>query len=157
MSYCHRNSIISLLTSVLFCLSVPCKPTNVKASLQCHSNIIAVTWERASGALSYRAVGVTADGSHTIECENTETYCDLSDVQCGQTYTVSVFSMDDSCTSVESDKAYVRTGIVNHGGPNSIEIVMTVLFVVIVKWVDWLVSKILFSSVQCPSSLKSSV
>ncbi|TMS20668.1 Fibronectin type III domain-containing protein 7 [Larimichthys crocea] len=90
--------------------SVPCKPTNVKASLQCHSNIIAVTWERASGALSYRAVGVTADGSHTIECENTETYCDLSDVQCGQTYTVSVFSMDDSCTSVESDKAYVRTG-----------------------------------------------
>ncbi|TKS74220.1 Fibronectin type III domain-containing protein 7 [Collichthys lucidus] len=90
--------------------SVPCKPTNVRASLLCHSNTAAVTWERASGALSYLAVGVPADGGDIVECQNTDTYCDLTDLQCGQTYTVVVFSVDDSCTSVESDKAYVRTG-----------------------------------------------
>ncbi|KAK9519631.1 hypothetical protein VZT92_022346 [Zoarces viviparus] len=89
--------------------SVPCSPTNVKASLRCHSNSAAVTWERASGALSYRAVGVTADGSHTSECNNTMTHCDLSDLQCGKTYNVSVFGQDESCSSVESDTAYVRT------------------------------------------------
>ncbi|XP_034002007.1 fibronectin type III domain-containing protein 7-like [Trematomus bernacchii] len=89
--------------------SVPCSPTNVKASLLCDSNSAAVTWERASGALTYRAVGVTEDGSHQTECNNTMTFCDLSDLQCGQTYNVSVYSQDESCSSVESNKAYVRT------------------------------------------------
>ncbi|XP_039984445.1 uncharacterized protein LOC120790698 [Xiphias gladius] len=89
--------------------SVPCRPTNVRASLQCHLNSAAVTWERASGAASYLAVGVAADGSHQTECNNTLTHCDLSDLQCGQTYNVSVFGQDESCSSMESDKAYVRT------------------------------------------------
>ncbi|PWA21255.1 hypothetical protein CCH79_00009504 [Gambusia affinis] len=89
--------------------SVPCKPTNVGASLRCHSNSAAVTWEQASGALSYVAVGVTADGTHRAECNNTMTYCDLSNLQCGQTYSVSVFGLDESCTGVESNKTRVRT------------------------------------------------
>ncbi|XP_063747971.1 fibronectin type III domain-containing protein 7-like [Eleginops maclovinus] len=89
--------------------SVPCSPTNIKASLLCHSNSAAVTWEQASGALTYRAVGVTEDGSHQAECNNTMTFCDLSDLQCEQTYNVSVYALDESCSSVESNKAYVRT------------------------------------------------
>ncbi|XP_034439595.1 uncharacterized protein LOC117760582 [Hippoglossus hippoglossus] len=89
--------------------SVPCTPTNVKASLLCHSNSAAVTWERASGAVSYLAVAVTADGSHQTQCNNTMTHCDLDDLQCGQTYNVSVFAQDESCSSVESNRSYVRT------------------------------------------------
>ncbi|XP_039902211.1 uncharacterized protein LOC120742836 [Simochromis diagramma] len=89
--------------------SVPCKPTSVKASLRCHSNSAAVTWEGASGALLYTAVGVTADGRYRAECNNTMTFCDLSELQCGQTYNVSVFSQDESCSSLEGNKAYVRT------------------------------------------------
>ncbi|XP_040040842.2 uncharacterized protein fndc7b [Gasterosteus aculeatus] len=90
--------------------SAPCRPTNVKASLRCRSNsAAAVTWERASGALSYLAVGVAADGSHRTECNNTATYCDLSELQCGKTYNVSVFAQDESCSSVQGDAAYVRT------------------------------------------------
>ncbi|XP_059196342.1 uncharacterized protein LOC131977156 [Centropristis striata] len=89
--------------------SVPCRPTNVKASLLCHTNSAAVTWERASGALSYLAVGVTADGSHRAVCNNTMAFCDLTDLQCGQTYNVSVFGKDEACFSAESDKVYVQT------------------------------------------------
>ncbi|XP_035863315.1 uncharacterized protein LOC116038126 [Sander lucioperca] len=89
--------------------SVPCRPTYVKASLLCYSNSAAVTWEQASGALSYLAVGVTANGSYQTECNNTMTYCTLRNLQCGQTYNVSVFSQDESCSSVASDKAYMRT------------------------------------------------
>lgn len=89
---------------------MPCRPTSVKASLRCHSNSAAVTWERASGAPSYVALGVTADGSHQMECNNSMSHCDLSDLQCGQTYSVSVFSKDEPCSSMESEKAHVRTG-----------------------------------------------
>ncbi|XP_013856021.1 fibronectin type III domain-containing protein 7 [Austrofundulus limnaeus] len=84
-------------------------PTNVKASLRCNSNSAAVTWEPASGALAYVAVGVTTDGRYQTKCNNTMTYCDLSNLQCGQTYNVSVFGYDDSCSGMESDKAFVRT------------------------------------------------
>ncbi|CAJ1061142.1 uncharacterized protein LOC117806306 [Xyrichtys novacula] len=89
--------------------SVPCKPTNVKAALLCHSNSAAVTWERASGALSYLAVGVTADGSHQTECNHTETHCDMTDLQCGQTYNVTVFAEDQYCSSMESEVSYMQT------------------------------------------------
>lgn len=100
-------------TSYFLSLPVPCNPTNVKASLRCNSNSAAVTWEPASGALAYVAVGVTMDGIYQTKCNNTMTYCDLSNLQCGQTYNVSVFGYDDSCNSMESDKTFVRTGIIN--------------------------------------------
>nr|XP_020507210.1 fibronectin type III domain-containing protein 7-like [Labrus bergylta] len=88
---------------------IPCKPTNVKAALLCQSNSAAVTWERASGAVSYLVVGVTADGSHQTKCNNSMTFCDLSGLQCGQTYNVSVYGQDEYCSSVESDTAYMQT------------------------------------------------
>lgn len=107
----RSNSILKPLVLVDFNpLPVPCRPTNVQASLQCHSNSAAVTWERSSGAQSYLVVGVAEDGSHQTECNSTATHCDLSDLQCGQNYNISVFGLDESCSSVESDKAYMRTG-----------------------------------------------
>lgn len=112
----HRHcAVLPHVCPLSVCLSVPvpCRPTNVQASLQCNSNSAAVTWDQASGALSYLALGVTDDGSHQVDCNNTVTHCDLSDLQCGQNYSVSVFSLDESCSSVESDKAYLQTGIVN--------------------------------------------
>lgn len=69
-----------------------------------------MTWEGSSGARSYLVVGVAEDGSHQIECNNTATRCDLMDLQCGQNYNISVFGLDESCSSVESDKAYMRSG-----------------------------------------------
>lgn len=47
-----------------------------------------------------------------MECNNTLTHCDLSDLQCGQTYSISVFAVDESCSSAVSDTAYVKTGMV---------------------------------------------
>lgn len=96
---------------------MPCKPTKVQASLQCHSNSAAVSWEGSSGAQSYLVVGVAEDGSHQVECNSTSTHCDLSHLQCGQKYNISVFGLDESCSSVESDKAYMRTGNVNKKQP----------------------------------------
>lgn len=48
-----------------------------------------------------------------MECNNTLTHCDLSDLRCGQTYSVSVFAVDESCSSAVSDMAYVKTGMVS--------------------------------------------
>ncbi|MEQ2211430.1 hypothetical protein XENOCAPTIV_000725 [Xenoophorus captivus] len=108
---CGFTYNVSVIAINSVCNVSQSEPTNVRASLRCQTNSAAVTWERASGALSYVAVGVTTDGGHRAECNNTMTYCDLSNLQCGQTYNVSVFGLDESCSSVESNKTYVRTGM----------------------------------------------
>jgi len=132
LQYGHCEATVPQQILYLFSLPVPCRPTSVKASLRCHSNSAAVTWERASGALSYVAVGVTADGSHRTECNNTMTFCDLSDLQCGQTYNVSLFSQDEYCSSEESDKARVQTGIVKMSFSY-----MILVFLVVCSLVSW--------------------
>ncbi|XP_064190128.1 uncharacterized protein LOC135254105 [Anguilla rostrata] len=88
--------------------SVPCVPHNVQAALQCPNNSISVAWETSSGALSYRAAGKAADG-HTAACNGSAPHCDLEALRCGQTYNVSVLSLDESCASAESGIAPVRT------------------------------------------------
>ncbi|KAJ8376161.1 hypothetical protein SKAU_G00067410 [Synaphobranchus kaupii] len=88
--------------------SVPCEPRNVQAALQCLTNSASVTWERGSGALSYQATGAAPDG-HTASCNTSATHCDLEALQCGQSYAVSVLSLDESCRSAESVRSQVRT------------------------------------------------
>ncbi|XP_072294150.1 uncharacterized protein fndc7b [Eucyclogobius newberryi] len=89
--------------------SVPCTPTNVGASLRCSTNTTAVTWERASGADTYTAVALSSDGSHTSTCGNNETHCDLSALQCGTVYNVTVMGEDHVCFGVKSAPASVHT------------------------------------------------
>ncbi|KAJ8384528.1 hypothetical protein AAFF_G00204430 [Aldrovandia affinis] len=88
--------------------SVSCEPHNVQATFKCISNSVSVTWERASGALYYDAVGKTTD-EPMAHCSSNDTHCDLGQLPCGQTYDVSVSSVDESCTSVESLVVQVDT------------------------------------------------
>ncbi|KAJ3599685.1 hypothetical protein NHX12_033641 [Muraenolepis orangiensis] len=89
----------------------PCRPTNVRSSLpQCPSTLVSVAWEHASGARSYAAEAVTADGNGTDSCNATDvTSCQLTGLQCGQTYNVSVASRDEGCDSMESEQAQLTT------------------------------------------------
>ncbi|XP_051946726.1 fibronectin type III domain-containing protein 7-like [Xyrauchen texanus] len=91
--------------------SVPCAPTNVQASLICLSNSAAVTWQSASGALSYQAEGITVDGNHTAYCNSSVTHCNLEHLLCGQTYNVSVLSADNTCRSEERAFTQVKTAL----------------------------------------------
>ncbi|XP_043081300.1 fibronectin type III domain-containing protein 7-like [Puntigrus tetrazona] len=95
-SHCNSQNAFSQLQSV------PCEPTNVQASLVCLSNSAAVTWQSASGALSYQAGGITVDGFHKSYCNSNVTHCNLEHLLCGKTYNVSVLSMDHACSSKES-------------------------------------------------------
>ncbi|XP_067303573.1 fibronectin [Pseudorasbora parva] len=95
-SHCDSQNAYSTLQSV------PCTPSNVQASLVCLSNSAAVTWQSASGALSYKAEGITVDGTHMAYCNSSVTHCNLEHLLCGQTYNVSVLSMNPACSSKES-------------------------------------------------------
>ncbi|XP_069798452.1 fibronectin type III domain-containing protein 7-like [Narcine bancroftii] len=87
--------------------TVPCVPQNVEAHIDCDDGHMSVSWGFSKGAISYIA---TAEGSNMQQCSTNDTLCDITDLYCGETYTVTVHSHDDTCDTVESPSITRRTG-----------------------------------------------
>ncbi|XP_041941446.1 uncharacterized protein LOC121704923 [Alosa sapidissima] len=88
--------------------SAACAPGNIQTNLQCDQGTATVSWQQSSGDNLYLVVGEAASG-HRATCNSSATSCDLQELQCGQTYNVSVYSMDSACSSMESSVTQVHT------------------------------------------------
>ncbi|KAK2900552.1 hypothetical protein Q8A67_008667 [Cirrhinus molitorella] len=91
--------------------SAPCAPNNIQTSLHCDvssGGVVSVSWAQATGAESYTAVAVSNDG-HTYSCNTTADSCDLQQLQCGQIYNVSVYSLAQGCGGVKSTTSQEQT------------------------------------------------
>lgn len=86
----------------------PCDPTNVAAALNCVSGVVTVTWAASAGA-KYFTVLAEAQG-HVDSCNSNGTSCDLTQLQCGEDYTVTVLAGDGKCNSSVLAKTNVTTG-----------------------------------------------
>lgn len=82
---------------MLHLFPAPCDPTNVAAVLHCLSGIVNVSWGASAGA-SYYTVLADCNG-HVDSCESTSTWCELTQLQCGKDYTVTVLAGDGNCNS----------------------------------------------------------
>ncbi|XP_067454263.1 serine-rich adhesin for platelets [Thunnus thynnus] len=100
------NSSIS--TTVLL-VSAPCSAGNVTVNMDCYNNTAEVSWSSASGASSYLVTAVSADGSWA-SCETAEGQCDLTELQCGQTYNVSLVAISDHCQTETNSNVTFNTG-----------------------------------------------
>ncbi|XP_034036686.1 fibronectin type III domain-containing protein 7 [Thalassophryne amazonica] len=76
--------------------SAPCGVENVKVDVDCNNDTAHVSWSSADGANSY---WVTATGSagHWTLCDTNTNSCYLTDLQCGQTYNVSLTVISKDC------------------------------------------------------------
>uniref|UniRef100_A0A672QZ12 Fibronectin type III domain containing 7, related sequence 4 n=1 Tax=Sinocyclocheilus grahami TaxID=75366 RepID=A0A672QZ12_SINGR len=95
----------------LFLQSAPCAPSNVQTSLHCdisNGGVVSVSWVQANGAESYTAVAESNNG-HSYSCNTTAASCDLQELQCGQIYNVSVYSLAHGCGRVKSTTSQVQT------------------------------------------------
>lgn len=80
----------------------PCPPTEVQTSLQCESNVGSVSWVAAPTSKMYIATATDQDG-HAHTCiTNGTAGCSFSDLKCGETYNVSVVTMERGCQSEPS-------------------------------------------------------
>lgn len=96
-----------MLTSP-FASPAPCDPTNVAAALECVSGVATVTWGAGAGARHYTVVA-EANG-HVDSCHTSGTSCQLSGLQCGEDYTVTVLAGDGTCNSTFHARTNVTTG-----------------------------------------------
>ncbi|XP_067894181.1 fibronectin type III domain-containing protein 7-like [Heterodontus francisci] len=114
--YCGLNYYITVQAIRMQCNSsqssavtiktVPCVPQNVDAHMDCDAGYTSVSWELSEGAISYIA---TAEGSNVQHCSANDTLCDITDLNCGETYTITVHAHDDSCDTAESPSITMKT------------------------------------------------
>ncbi|XP_029473495.1 fibronectin type III domain-containing protein 7-like [Rhinatrema bivittatum] len=89
--------------------SAPCIVKSVSAVVECATNVAAVSWDSAVGAESYTST-VTAPDGEQGSCNATGTTCEIQDLQCGQTYAVSVTAFNEQCSAPDSALSEFQTG-----------------------------------------------
>lgn len=88
--------------------AVPCAPTNVSMVTDCTNNTALVSWSPSLGAVRYM---VTAQShQNNISCVTSNLTCNLDTLTCGNSYSIQVVAMDDSCSSVPSWVQMFDTG-----------------------------------------------
>ncbi|KAM4642168.1 uncharacterized protein O3C94_016554 [Discoglossus pictus] len=98
----------SLATNVTHITTAPCVPTDAMARVDCTVGIINVTWTTGRGAESYTVTATGRDG-HTRVCHTDTSGCDIQDVMCGETYTVSLLAQGKDCSSAQVDVGSTET------------------------------------------------
>ncbi|XP_018424492.1 PREDICTED: fibronectin type III domain-containing protein 7-like [Nanorana parkeri] len=91
----------SIASSSEYFHTAPCIPQNVTAHVDCHANEAALTWNKTPGASNYTAMVVGPDGEHT--CHTTSTSCDITHLNCGLTYHLTVTAYNGQCQGQPSD------------------------------------------------------
>lgn len=101
----HRHTVTFLSTNPI----VPCLPSSIQAVMDCEAVSATVSWQPSTGALSYVTM-ITAGLGHNASCATNHTNCEMSVLDCGEDYTVSVKALGKSCSSVAQMTGHLTTG-----------------------------------------------
>lgn len=77
--------------------------------MDCSAQTAFVSWFFSAGALSYIATMKT-DSGHTVTCSTNHTNCVMSDLACGEHYSVSVLAQGETCSSISHMAGTLETG-----------------------------------------------
>nr|XP_015211037.1 PREDICTED: uncharacterized protein LOC102685057 [Lepisosteus oculatus] len=95
-------------TSFIEARTAPCQPRDIEAFVDCYTKTAILSWNYGAGAIAYTASALTNDGLGA-SCNTNNTNCEISDLQCGEEYLVSVFAQDETCNSSAVLTDYLKT------------------------------------------------
>lgn len=105
----HNKIIKPTIISPPCISSVPCVPTDVEVKMRCSKNQAVVSWSASEGALSYKVTAQSSEGAMLL-CESATLMCTLTNLTCGQSYSVQVVAQDNSCSSLPSPPTNFSSG-----------------------------------------------
>ncbi|XP_061587415.1 fibronectin type III domain-containing protein 7-like [Cololabis saira] len=79
--------------------SVPCSPEDVRVSVSCSTDELTVAWNVSAPAENYTTI-ISRELDEPLYCNSTEPLCTAGGLQCGSTYSVTVFSVAGTCFSL---------------------------------------------------------
>ena len=85
MTFC--NLLLSL---------APCPAADLSVEVDCNNDMAQFFWSWSDGAHSYQVTATGSDGA-LASCETEENSCNVTGLQCGQTYNVSLRAINDNC------------------------------------------------------------
>ncbi|XP_026097187.1 fibronectin type III domain-containing protein 7-like [Carassius auratus] len=88
--------------------TAPCPPTQVSIQSSCDSDTVSVSWKASQGSVSFMAVAESS-GGHRVTCNTSDLACDITGLQCGQTYQIYVSGVDDDCIGSRSEVHILKT------------------------------------------------
>ncbi|KAK7945711.1 hypothetical protein WMY93_001439 [Mugilogobius chulae] len=86
----------------------PCTPTNLTVSNDCSPDTAQVSWVESRGVVFYTVTATDSNGTE-YTCYNTEPTCEMKNLKCGETYSVSVMGTNAYCNSLPSASANFQT------------------------------------------------
>ncbi|XP_039670578.1 fibronectin type III domain-containing protein 7-like [Perca fluviatilis] len=86
-----------------------CAPINVTVSPACEDRT--VSWTHVTGAEMYIATATAADGHKHTCSSNYSSSCNFTGLHCGETYTVTVVTVDRGCWSEPSSAVDMKTAL----------------------------------------------
>lgn len=89
----------------------PCPPQNVSAEVSCSSNDMTISWDAIRGADHFLVLVIADDGGTSKSCNTTNTACSISNVTCGNTFSVHVTSVRGACRSQHSQTLSILSGM----------------------------------------------
>lgn len=98
------------LATKLFSLLAPCAPQNVSVNVSCPSNNISISWDAAGEADHFLVSAVPDSRGASKSCNTTTAACSVSNVTCGNTFSVHVASVRGSCPSQHSQAISIQSG-----------------------------------------------
>lgn len=96
------------------CLLGPCPHSGLRTSLDCNTNTAVVSWTTGIGILYYNATAQAFGSIDKQTCSTNGSSCNISSLQCGESYKVSVSGQGLYCSSPAQDWQRVNTGGVNY-------------------------------------------
>lgn len=98
-----------LLFFAVFPSPAPCPPQNVNATVRCSNHSALITWMGSPNALGYNVTAIGL-GGQIHNCHTNSSSCEVTDLQCGETYSVKVTAYTQTCTGSQSLSHRFRAG-----------------------------------------------
>ncbi|XP_041848242.1 uncharacterized protein LOC121644412 [Melanotaenia boesemani] len=114
--HCGENYNVTAMPYSQTCMGTPSAPHSFRAGLCAPSSLTVsatckdstVSWTHVSGAEMYIATATANDG-HTHTCsQNYTNSCNFTDLHCGETYAVTVVTVDRGCWSEPSSAVQLK-------------------------------------------------
>lgn len=90
-------------------LLAPCAIQNVQSSLNCTTNILTTSWVPGAVPMNYSATALARNGTR-VHCTTEDAACAMTNLQCGEQYSVTVKAISSTCEGQSSVPEIVHSG-----------------------------------------------
>lgn len=115
LHYCAKLNTFTLFSFynssyiLFFLLPAPCPLITFLPTVDCTTNVVSVAWNDSVPGVTYVVSAIDATGQRQ-NCSGTDSGCELSTLDCGTHYNVTITPVRNGCMGIDSPTTMITTG-----------------------------------------------